>query len=63
VTTSVTRGSDGLADGVVLGVDTHLDFHVAAVLDRLGRRLGEVKVRRPGRATGNSSVGQRCSGW
>jgi len=25
-------------------VDTHLDFHVAVALDRLGRRLGEVKV-------------------
>jgi hypothetical protein len=25
------RGSEGLADGVVLGVDTHLDFHVAVV--------------------------------
>jgi transposase len=29
---------------VVLGVDTHLDFHMAVVLDRLGRRLGELKV-------------------
>ena len=29
---------------MVLGVDTHLDFHVAVVVDRLGRRLGEVKV-------------------
>lgn len=29
---------------VVLGVDTHLDFHVAVVLDLLGRRLGEVKA-------------------
>ena len=29
---------------VVLGVDTHLDFHVAVALDRLGRRLGELKV-------------------
>ena len=29
---------------VVLGVDTHLDFHVAMVLDHLGRRLGESKV-------------------
>jgi transposase len=27
-----------------LGVDTHLDFHVAVALDRLGRRLGEIKV-------------------
>ena len=27
-----------------MGVDTHLDFHVAVALDRLGRRLGEIKV-------------------
>jgi transposase len=26
---------------VILGVDTHLDFHVAVALDHLGRRLGE----------------------
>jgi transposase len=29
---------------VVLGVDTHLDFHVAVALDNLGRRLGELIV-------------------
>src|SRR5215212_5922891 len=29
---------------VILGVDTHLDFHVAVVLDHLGRRLGEFSV-------------------
>ena len=29
---------------MVLGVDTHLDFHVAVVLDHLGRCLGESKV-------------------
>ena len=29
---------------VVLGVDTHLDFHVAVALDDLGRRLGELRV-------------------
>lgn len=29
---------------VILGVDTHLDFHVAVVLDHLGRRLGESSV-------------------
>jgi transposase len=29
---------------VVLGVDTHLDFHVAVAVDRLGRRLGELAV-------------------
>jgi len=29
---------------VVLGVDTHLEFHVAVALDGLGRRLGELAV-------------------
>jgi transposase len=29
---------------VVLGVDTHLDFHVAVALDDLGRRLGALRV-------------------
>ena len=29
---------------VILGVDTHLDFHVAVVVDHLGRRLGESSV-------------------
>jgi transposase len=31
-------------DGVVLGVDTHLDLHVAVALDQLGRRLGALTV-------------------
>jgi transposase len=43
VTTSGRRESRDVAE-VVLGVDTHLDFHVAVVLDHLGRRLGESKV-------------------
>jgi transposase len=29
---------------VILGVDTHLDFHAAVALDHLGRRLGEASV-------------------
>jgi transposase len=29
---------------VIVGVDTHLDFHVAVALDHLGRRLGEASV-------------------
>ena len=29
---------------VILGVDTHLDLHVAVALDHLGRRLGELGV-------------------
>jgi transposase len=43
VAASGTRGSRDAAE-VVLGVDTHLDFHVAVALDHLGRRLGEAKV-------------------
>jgi transposase len=38
------EGSATVVEGMVLGVDTHLDFHVAVVLDHLGRRLGESKV-------------------
>jgi transposase len=29
---------------VILGVDTHLDFHVAVAVDHLGRRLGQYSV-------------------
>ena len=29
---------------VILGVDTHLHFHVAVAVDHLGRRLGESSV-------------------
>jgi transposase len=29
---------------VILGIDTHLDVHVAVALDGFGRRLGELKV-------------------
>jgi transposase len=29
---------------VIVGVDTHLDVHVAVALDELGRRLGELTV-------------------
>lgn len=29
---------------VILGVDTHLAFHVAVAVDHLGRRLGEASV-------------------
>jgi transposase len=44
VTTSDTRRSGNVAEEVVLGVDTHLDFHVAVALDQLGRPLGELTV-------------------
>ncbi len=40
--------------GVVLGVDTHLDAHVAVALDRLGRRLDAVSV--PADARGYRSL-------
>ena len=43
MTTSSVRGSGEVAE-VVLGVDTHLDFHVAVAVNRLGRRLGELVV-------------------
>ena len=36
------RPDTGVA--VILGVDTHLDFHVAVAVDHLGRRLGESSV-------------------
>ena len=29
---------------VIMGVDTHLDFHVAVAVEHLGRRLGEASV-------------------
>lgn len=32
------------ATEVIVGVDTHLDVHVAVALDHLGRRLGELSV-------------------
>jgi hypothetical protein len=44
VAMSGVQSSESTDGEVVLGVDTHLDFHVAAALDHLGRRLGEVRV-------------------
>ncbi len=43
------EGSTSTADEVVLGVDTHLDFHVAVALDRLGRKLGVLAVPSTGK--------------
>jgi transposase len=40
---TTTEGSVTVT-GVVLGVDTHLELHVAVALDQLGRRLGELTV-------------------
>src|SRR5215211_7881647 len=36
--------SVGEVNEVILGVDTHLDLHVAVALDQLGRRLGQTSV-------------------
>jgi transposase len=38
------ENSDIVPKEVVLGVDTHLNVHVAVALDGLGRRLGELAV-------------------
>jgi transposase len=35
---------DTTEGGVILGVDTHLHFHVGVAVDHLGRRLGEASV-------------------
>ena len=40
--TGAERPETGVA--VILGVDTHLHFHVAVAVDHLGRRLGESSV-------------------
>src|SRR3712207_7509908 len=53
VTTTEAQSQDTVAE-VVLGVDTHLDFHVAVALDELGRRLGELTV--PTTAKGYQSL-------
>jgi transposase len=42
--TMTSKESLGTVVEVVLGVDTHLDVHVAVALDQLGRRLGELTV-------------------
>src|SRR3954454_4031749 len=41
------ENSDIVPEEVVLGVDTHLDVHVAVALDGLDRRLGELAVPTP----------------
>lgn len=54
--------SSGAASEVVLGVDTHLDVHLAVALDHLGRRLGTfLACRRPRTATRASSPGRKVS--
>jgi transposase len=38
------QSSEGPVKEIVLGVDTHLDAHLAVALDGLGRHLGESKI-------------------
>jgi hypothetical protein len=46
---------------VILGVDTHLDFHVAVAVDHLGREAwASGACQRPRRVTRGSSAGQRA---
>jgi hypothetical protein len=42
--TTISAERPDTEGGVILGVDTHLDFHVAVAVDHLGRRLGEASV-------------------
>ena len=44
MTTIGTERPDTTGVAVILGVDTHLDFHVAVTVDHLGRRLGEASL-------------------
>jgi transposase len=44
VTMISAKRPDSTKVEVILGVDTHLDFHVAVAVDHLGRRLGESSV-------------------
>jgi transposase len=44
VRTTGVHNLDDTVKEVVLGVDTHLNVHVAAVVDGLGRHLGESKI-------------------
>jgi hypothetical protein len=47
---------------VILGVETHLEFHVAVVLDHLGREAwASPACQRPCRVTRGSFAGRRIS--
>lgn len=39
-----TAGETSAVEEVVLGVDTHLDLHVAVALNQLGRRLDSMSL-------------------
>jgi Transposase len=42
--TTISAERPNIEVAVILGVDTHLDFHTAVAVDHLGRRLGEASV-------------------
>lgn len=42
--TNINGEGSASIDGVILGIDSHLEEHVAVALDELGRRLGELTV-------------------
>ena len=47
---------------MILGVDTHLDFHVAVAVDHLGRDAwASPACQRPQRVTRGSCAGRRVS--
>ena len=59
--TITTSESPATASEVILGIDTHLDVHVAVALDGLGRRLGDLNAPTTVRDTRNSCTGRRAS--
>jgi hypothetical protein len=61
VTTIGAERSDTKVE-VILGVDTHLHFHVAVAVDHLGREAWASRAcQRPQRVTRGSSAGRRTS--
>jgi hypothetical protein len=61
VTTIDAERPDTKAE-VILGVDTHLDFHVAVAVDHLGREAWASRAcQQPRRVTRGSSAGRRVS--
>ena len=59
--TTIDAESPDTEVAVILGVDTHLDFHVAVAVDHLGRRLGESSV--PTTAKGYESLVRWAEGF
>ena len=58
---ALRQQSGDVVEEVVLGVDTHLDVHVAVALDGLGRRLGELTVPTTEKGYRTSSPGRKAS--